>query len=84
MINQRKTILGLFAACMFAVLMMFNVNSTEGGFDFSLCGETVLANDLPCNEEPDVLYYNNSDPFHEDNCLAEGNGCLTCTVPPAP
>ena len=36
MINQRKTILGLFAACVFAVLMIFNVNSTEEGFDFSL------------------------------------------------
>ncbi|MCC5940626.1 MAG: hypothetical protein JJU37_03725 [Balneolaceae bacterium] len=82
--NQRKTILAIFTACVFVVLMMFNVNSTEEGFDFSLCGETVLANDLPCIEEPDVLFFDNIQPWHPANCFAEGNGCLTCTVPPAP
>lgn len=79
--NQRKTILAIFTACVFVVLMMFNVNSTEEGFDFSLCGETVLANDLPCNEEEPVYFYNNQNVWDARNCNLSGDGCLTCTVP---
>jgi len=61
--------------------MMFNVNSTDDGFDFSLCGETVLANDLPCEEEEPELFYNNQNWMDARNCKLPGDQCLTCTVP---
>ncbi len=79
--KQRKTFLGIFTACVFAILMMFNVNSTEDGYDFSLCGETVLADGKPCNEEEPIYYYNNSNVWDARNCNLSGDGCLTCTVP---
>jgi hypothetical protein len=34
----RKKLLVMFAACTFAILMMFNVNSTINGTDFSIDG----------------------------------------------
>lgn len=82
--KQRKIILGMFTACVFAILMMFNVNSTENGYNFGICGETALANDLPCKEEDPEYYYNNSNVWDARNCNLSGDGCLTCTVSPDP
>lgn len=80
----RKTVLGIVAATVFAVLMLLNVTPTEDGLAVTLCGEAVMASDpgdLPSKEEPSTLYYNNINVDDPDNCDAAGYGCITCTVP---
>jgi hypothetical protein len=82
--KNRKALLGIFAAAVFAVSMTLNITHTEGGLTASLCGETALASDpgdLPCQEEPSTLFYDNINIWDPDNCVAEGEGCITCTVP---
>ena len=79
--KNRKTILGIVVAAAFAVFMMLNVTPTEDGLAVTLCGEAALASDLPCQEEPSVLYYNNSWVGDARNCNYPGSGCITCTVP---
>lgn len=79
--KNRKTVLGIVAAAAFAVFMMLNVTPTEDGLAVTLCGEAAMASDLPCQEEPSELYYNNSDVRDLRNCDLSGHGCITCTVP---
>ncbi|MCC5913021.1 MAG: hypothetical protein JJU46_01490, partial [Balneolaceae bacterium] len=82
-------LLSIFTVGAFAMLMMFTVTTSEDGFDFSLCGETVLANDGECEEsDPDYqgprqLNYTDI-PGHELNCSFSGNGCIPCTSTPIP
>jgi hypothetical protein len=81
----KKYAIAIFTVSAFAVLMTFNVTSTDQGFDFSLCGETVLASDGTCQEvkdgTPNLLNYT-GDPNHNLNCNHAGNGCVPCTSTP--
>lgn len=83
--NLKKTIFGIFTVCVFALMMMFSVTTTDLGFDLNLCGETVLANG-GCQEAgggatPKFLNYT-GDPGHSLNCNHAGNGCIPCTSTP--
>lgn len=40
--RHRKKIIAIFAACMFAMMMMLNVNTTVNGTNFSVEGYTAL------------------------------------------
>lgn len=42
--KHRKKIIAIFAACMFAMMMMLNVNTTINGSNFSIDGYTALVN----------------------------------------
>lgn len=79
----KNILLAAFTVVAFTLLMMINLTTGEG-LDISLCGENAIAQDSPCNdpEEEDYFYYNNIDPEDPDNCLADGDGCLTCTAKP--
>lgn len=81
----KKTITAIFTVTAFALLMMFNVNTTDEGLSFGFCGETAYASDSsPCLENepgwegPRILNYT-GDPDHALNCNHTGNGCVTCT-----
>jgi hypothetical protein len=80
----KKLLIGTFSIFAFALLMMINVTTTETGIEFSMCGQTLLANDGECNdpEEEEEFYYNNSNPWDARNCRLDGEGCLTCTTTP--
>ncbi|WP_069130666.1 hypothetical protein [Rhodohalobacter halophilus] len=84
----KTTLLTLFSVAAFLLLMMFNVTTTDEGFELTLCGETVLANDGECLEvegevTPRLLNYT-GDPNHPLNCNHAGNGCVPCTSTPIP
>lgn len=82
----KKTLIALFSVACFSVLMMFNITTTDDGFDFSLCGDTAVANGLDSCLDPgdeDEFYYDNTNPWDARNCNLEGEGCLTCTSTPA-
>jgi len=70
------------------MLMMFNVTTTDEGFEISLCGETVLANDGECLEVeaggPTSLNFLTSNPDHPLNCTYSGVNCIPCTSTPIP
>ncbi|MCC5907886.1 MAG: hypothetical protein JJU13_16860 [Balneolaceae bacterium] len=40
--NQRKKVIVFFAACMFAMMMIMNVNTTINGTNFSVAGYTAV------------------------------------------
>jgi len=40
--KHRKKVIAIFAACMFAMMMMLNVNTTINGTNFSVEGYTAL------------------------------------------
>lgn len=40
--NKKKKLLAIFAACMFAVMMMLNVTTSMNGTNFSIDGYTAL------------------------------------------
>ncbi len=42
----KTTLLTLFSIAAFSLLMMFNITITDGEFDFSLWGESVVANSI--------------------------------------
>lgn len=80
----KTTLLTLFSVAAFSLLMMFNVTTTEEGFDISLCGDTVLANSIESCQDPedeDEFYFDNTNPYDARNCNLDGSGCPTCTAP---
>lgn len=77
-------LLSIIAVAAFSMLMMFNLSTTDEGFMFSLCGETVMANGgadcLENTEEwegPRILNFVQDNPDHPLNCSYSGNGCVT-------
>lgn len=81
-------LLSIFTVAAFSMFMMFSVTTTDEGFDFSMCGETVMASGNECDEvdggtTPRILNYT-GEPGHELNCNHAGNGCVPCTVSPDP
>jgi len=85
----KSYILSIFTVATFSMLMMFTVTTTDEGFDFSLCGETVMANDGECAEaDPDYegprSYNYTNEIGHPLNCSFSGIGCVPCTSTPLP
>ncbi|TVR30380.1 MAG: hypothetical protein EA390_08245 [Balneolaceae bacterium] len=76
----------MFTIGALALMMMFNVTTTEDGFNFSICGETVMANDGVClevgEEGPTSLNFQTSNPDHPLNCTFAGVNCIPCTSTP--
>ena len=84
----KTTLLTLFSVAAFSLLMMFNITTTDGEFDFSLCGDSAVANSIDSEEscldpeDEDEYYYDNTNPWDARNCNLDGEGCLTCTSTP--
>jgi len=71
--KHRKKVIAIFAACMFAMMMMLNVNTTINGTNFSVEGYTALVSGSTVGDWVSCRYYTGFGQYY-------GTSCWSCTV----
>jgi hypothetical protein len=76
--HHRKKVITFFAVCMFAMLMMLNVNTTINGTNFSVVGYTALVSGSDGKSEVSCkcALFNGNDKCRSNNW---GSTCATGT-----